>query len=31
MDMNMILALLAGVFLVLYLMKRRARIKSDED
>jgi hypothetical protein len=30
MDMNTILIILAGVCLVLYLMKRRARIKSED-
>lgn len=31
MDTNTILALLAGVFLVLYLLKRRARLKNEDD
>ena len=31
MEMNTILILLAGACLVLYLMKRRARIKSEDD
>jgi hypothetical protein len=30
MDMNTILIILAGVCLVLYLMKRRSRIKSED-
>lgn len=30
MDMNTILIILAGVCLVLYLMKRRSRLKSDD-
>lgn len=30
MDMNTILIILAGVCLVLYLMKRRARLKSED-
>jgi hypothetical protein len=31
MDMNTILMVIAGACLVLYLMKRRARLKSDDD
>jgi len=31
MNMNTILIILAGLCLVLYLMKRRARLKSDDD
>jgi hypothetical protein len=31
MDMNTILIIIAGACLVLYLMKRRARIKSSDD
>jgi hypothetical protein len=31
MDMNTILVILAGVCLVLYLMKRRARLKNEDD
>ena len=31
MDMNTILMIVAGACLVLYLMKRRARMKSDDD
>ena len=30
MDMNTILIALAAVFLVLYLMRRRARLRSDD-
>jgi len=30
-DTNTILIVLAGVCLVLYLLKRRARLKNDED
>jgi hypothetical protein len=31
MDMNTILVILAGVCLVLYLMKRRGRLKNEDD
>ena len=31
MSMNTILIIIAGACLVLYLMKRRARLKSDDD
>jgi hypothetical protein len=31
MDMNTILVILAGVCLVLYLMKRRSRLKNEDD
>lgn len=30
MDLNVILIAIAGVFLVLYLMRRRARLRSDD-
>jgi hypothetical protein len=31
MTLNIILAVLAGVFLVLYLMRRKARLRSEEE
>lgn len=30
MDLNVILIAIAGVFLVLYLMRRRSRLRSDD-